>query len=70
MTAFKFVIVALLIFIVGSLFSGLYFLIRDPSDSRRVLRALSLRIILSLVAIILLVVSIKLGWIVPKVVGQ
>lgn len=62
---FKLVIAALLIGIVVSLFSGLLFLLKDKSDSRRTVRALTVRVALSLTLIVLLVIGAKLGWIQP-----
>ena len=61
----KGVIIALLVFIFFSLGSALYYLMRDSSQSTRVVKALSWRIGLSLVLFILLMVSLMLGWITP-----
>ena len=61
----KGVIIALLVFIFFSLGSALYYLMRDSSQSTRVVKALSWRIGLSLVLFILLMVSFMLGWITP-----
>lgn len=63
-------IVALLLFIVFSLGSALYFLMRDPGQSTRVVKALSWRIGLSIVLFILLMVGFKLGWITPHAFGR
>lgn len=61
----KGVIIALLVFIAFSLGSALYFLMRDPGQSTRVVKALSWRIGLSVVLFVLLMVAFKLGWITP-----
>ncbi|HKW81931.1 MAG TPA: twin transmembrane helix small protein [Casimicrobiaceae bacterium] len=56
------VIVALLL-IVGSLGSALYYLYHDRGEGKRMVRALTVRVILSACLIVFLVVSYKLGWI-------
>lgn len=63
-------IIALLAFIAFSLGSALYFLMRDPGQSTRVVKALSWRIGLSVVLFILLMVAFKLGWITPHAFGR
>lgn len=67
---FKLVIAGLLIAIVISLFSGLVFLMKDSSGSKRTVRALTVRVALSATLIILLIIGTKLGWIHPHNVGQ
>ena len=62
---FKIFIILFLIFILYSLGSGLYFLVRDKSRSNRVVKALSWRIGLSLLLFILLFVAYAFGWIKP-----
>ena len=59
----KLVVFALLAAIVISLGSGLFYLSRDDSDSRKVLKALRLRVALSAALILFLVVSYYLGYI-------
>jgi hypothetical protein len=63
--AIKGIIIALLVFIIFSLGSALYFLMRDPSNSTRVVKALTWRISLSLVVFALLMVAYMFGWITP-----
>jgi len=67
---FKLVIAALLIAIVISLFSGLLFMMKDSSSSKRTVRALTVRVALSATLIILLIVGTQLGWIHPHGIGQ
>ena len=55
----KIVIAILFLLILGSLASGLVFLLRDSSDSDRVARALTWRIGLSIAAFVLLLLA---GW--------
>lgn len=61
----KMILILLLLFIFFSLGSALYFLVHDKSESDRVVKALTWRIALSIVVIILLCVAYELGWIVP-----
>ncbi len=61
----KGLIVLMLGFIIFSLGSALYFLVRDPAESTRVVKALTWRIGLSLVLFVLLMVAFGLGWITP-----
>ena len=62
----KLIVFALLAAIIISLGSGLYYLSRDDSDSRKVLRALKIRVVLSAVLILFLVASYFMGWIQPS----
>jgi succinate dehydrogenase hydrophobic anchor subunit len=61
----KAVVLLILLAILVSLGSGLYFLIRDREGSPRLLKALKIRIGLSAALILFLVVSYLLGWISP-----
>lgn len=58
---FKLVVVALLLSIIASLFSGLFFLYRDRGDSRRTLKALTLRVGLSIGLFVLLLIAFRIG---------
>jgi Na+/H+-translocating membrane pyrophosphatase len=59
----KYVIYILLAAIVVSLGSGLYYLRREDADSPKMLRALQVRVALSLVLVVVLVASFFFGWI-------
>lgn len=59
----KYVIYVLLAAIVASLGTGLFYLRREDADSPKMLRALQMRVALSLVLIIVLVAAYFLGWI-------
>ncbi len=61
----KIFVVLVLIAILAALGSGLYYLINDRGDSRRTLRALTLRIGLSISLFVLLMIAFALGWIEP-----
>lgn len=58
----KVVVFILLAAIVISLGSGLFYLTRDDSDSSKMLKALKIRVGLSLVLIVFLVSSYFMGW--------
>jgi hypothetical protein len=68
----KVIIVLFLLAILASLFSGLYFLLKDPStaDNRRTVRALTVRVALSIAFAAFLVLAYFMGWIHPHNVGQ
>ena len=61
----KYVVFVLLAAIVVSLGTGLFYLRREDADSPKMLRALEIRVGLSLVLILFLVASYFLGWIEP-----
>ena len=61
----KLIVLILLAAIVFSLGTGLYYLRGEDADSPKMLRALQVRVGLSLVLILFLVASYFLGWIQP-----
>ncbi len=61
----KLSIAVLLIAIVVSLFSALFFMLKDSSKSKRTVRALSLRVGLQVALIVFLLVATTMGWIHP-----
>lgn len=56
-------VILLLLAIVGSLFSGLFYLYRDRGAGERTARALTLRIGLSIALFLLLLIGFRLGFI-------
>ena len=64
----KLALLVLLLAVIVSLGSGLFFLARDRDGSTRVLKALKLRVGLSVVLIAFLILSYFLGWITPHAV--
>jgi heme/copper-type cytochrome/quinol oxidase subunit 4 len=58
----KIVILVLLLAVVASLFSGLYFVYKDKGKTNRAVTALTIRIVLSLVVFALLMASYWFGW--------
>jgi hypothetical protein len=65
----KILVVLVLLTIVGSLFSGLFFLIRDKGASDRTVRALTVRISLSVLLFVLLMIGMYTGLLKPHGVG-
>ena len=53
----KLIVLLLLGFVIVSLFSGLYFLVKDKGQSNRTVNALSVRIGLSIVAIVIVMIA-------------
>ena len=62
----KIVIVGLLFLIVSSLFVALYTLVKDKGQSNRTVRALTMRVSLSILLIVILLISYKAGLIKPN----
>jgi len=67
---FKLIIIILLLFVIVSLFVSFYYLVKDPSTSKRVVKGLSVRIGLCMVIMILLFVGAKYGFISPHGFGE
>ena len=65
----KILVVLILFTIIGSLFSGLFFLVRDKGASDRTVRALTVRISLSVLLFVLLMVGYATGLLQPHGVG-
>jgi hypothetical protein len=61
----KIFVVILLFIIIGSLLSALFYLVRDSGDSNRTVKALTIRIALSLFAFIILMAGYFAGLIQP-----
>jgi len=57
----KFIVLLLLGAIMVSLFAGLYFLVKDKGQTKRTVNALTFRIGLSLVAIVVILISAATG---------
>jgi hypothetical protein len=58
---FKLIIVLMLICVIGSLFSGLFFLYRDQGSGDRAVKALTLRIGLSIAVFVMLLLGYRFG---------
>lgn len=61
----KTIIILVMLIIIGSLFSGLFYLIRDKGTSERTVRALTVRISLSVLLFILLMIGAATGLLQP-----
>lgn len=66
----KLLIVLLLIGIVVALVFGGVFLVKDPSTSKRTVKALSWRVGLQVALILVLILAFFMGWLQPHGVGQ
>jgi len=66
MLLFKLIIVILLMFVIVSLFTALYRLNKDETDSTRVVKALAVRVGLSIIIFLLLMLGSKIGLIEPN----
>ncbi len=62
----KIIVVLFLVFIVGSLFSALYVLVRDRGQGTRTVKALTVRVTLSVILFALLMLGIYTGVITDK----
>lgn len=62
----KIVVLLFVAFILASLFSALYFLLKDKSGSERTAKALTVRVVLSVVLFALLMLGFHLGIITNK----
>jgi uncharacterized SAM-binding protein YcdF (DUF218 family) len=58
---FKLIILLMLLGVIGSLFSGLFFLYRDQGTGDRTVKALTLRISLSIALFVLLMLGYRFG---------
>jgi Protein of unknown function (DUF2909) len=62
----RYVVIALLIAIVASLGSALYAMMRPGKDPKRMVKALSLRVGLSVALFLILMISYYFGWITTR----
>ncbi|MGI9329401.1 MAG: twin transmembrane helix small protein [Gammaproteobacteria bacterium] len=62
----KFIVILLLLGIVASLGSGLFFLVKDDGDNKRMVKALTVRIILSVALFVFLIFAWATGLIQPR----
>jgi hypothetical protein len=66
----QFLIIACLVGIVASLGSGLFHLVKDKGESKRMVRALTVRVVLSVALFVLLIIAWSQGLIQPHHVGR
>ena len=58
----KIILLVLLLLVVISLFSGLFFMYRDKGKSRRTVIALTIRVALSVVIFAIVIAGFFMGW--------
>ena len=59
----RYVVIAMLVLIVASLGSALFYMVTDHGGSRRMVKALAVRVGLSLALFLFLMIGYYLGWI-------
>jgi hypothetical protein len=62
----KIAIIVLLLLVLVSLFSGLFFMYRDKGQTKRTVHALTLRIAISLVTFAFIMLGFYMGWLPGK----
>ncbi|MEO7743777.1 MAG: twin transmembrane helix small protein [Usitatibacter sp.] len=62
----RIVVIILLLAVLASLFSGLYFVYKDKGNSNRAVISLTIRIALSVLVFAILMVSYHFGWITER----
>lgn len=62
----KYVVILFLVFILYSLGAAAYFMIKDPGGSERMVRALTVRVALSVIMFLMLMAGIHFGFITGK----
>ena len=62
----KYIVILFLVFIVGSLGSALYFIMKDKGGGERAVRALTLRVALSVLLFLLLMAATYFGLVTQK----
>ena len=62
----KTLVVSLLFLVIASLFSALFFMYRDKGNSKRMVYALTFRIVLSVAIFLILIGGYYFGWIPRK----
>ena len=65
----KVIVIIVMLFILYSLGSGLYYLMKDKGDSTRTVKALTWRIGISLALFIFLLLGYYFGWLQPHGIG-
>jgi hypothetical protein len=60
------VVIIAFVLIIGSLFSGLYFVMKDKGKSNRAVTALTFRVGFSILLFLFILFSYRMGWIHPS----
>ena len=66
-TVMRFVVIIFIVVILGSLGSALYYMIRDKGTTERTAKALTVRIVLSVLLFLILMIGYRFGWITTRV---
>jgi len=61
----KYLLLLFFLFIAYSLGSALFYMMKDNGGSKRMVKALTMRIGISILLFIFLIISFKMGWIKP-----
>ncbi len=62
----KYLIVVILLFIIFSLGSAMFYLVKGQGKSQNTVRFLTVRVALSVVLFLFIIVAAKMGWIEPN----
>ena len=62
----RFIVLVFIAFILFSLFSGLYYVMKDKGQSRRAVKALTIRVALSIVLFVMLLLAFHFGFITQR----
>ena len=62
----RFIVLTFIGFILFSLFSALYFLLKDKGNSTRTVKALTVRVVLSITLFVMLLIGFKTGLITQR----
>ncbi len=62
----KYLIVVLLLFILFSLGSAMFYLVKGKGQSQNTVRFLTVRVVLSVVLFLFIILAAKMGWIEPN----
>jgi uncharacterized membrane protein len=65
----RYVVILILVLIIASLASGLYFVMHDKGDSKRAVKALAIRVALSMGLFLILMASYYFGFVPGRVGG-
>jgi len=62
----RFIVLVFIAFILFSMFSGLYYVMKDKGQSRRAVKALTIRVALSIVLFVMLLLAFHFGFITQR----
>ncbi|MGJ8664284.1 MAG: twin transmembrane helix small protein [Marinicella sp.] len=62
----KYVIIVMLLFIVFSLGSAMFYLVKGKGQSKNTVRFLTVRVVLSVLLFLFIILAAKMGWVEPN----